>query len=73
MKKSFLTALALAATVAFSAPVMANAATTTTPAKPAVHHTMKKKVAHKKVAHKKHKKVAKKASAMKAAPKKAAK
>lgn len=71
MKKSFLTALALATAVAFSAPVMANAATTTT--KPAVHHTMKKKHAHKKVAHKKatHKKVVhKKKMAKKPAAKK---
>lgn len=41
MKKSLLTAVALAAAVAFSAPVMANAATTNT--KPAVTHTVHKK------------------------------
>ena len=72
MKKSFLSALALAAAVAFSAPVAASAATTTT-TKPAVHQTMKKKPTHKKVAHKKatHKKVAhKKATHKKVASKK---
>lgn len=70
MKKSFLTALALATAVAFTAPVVASAATTSTtkPAetmvmkkKPVAHKMLKKhkKVAHKKVAHKKvaHKKV----------------
>jgi hypothetical protein len=44
MKKSLLTAVALAAAVAFSAPVMANAATAPKPA--ATHVVHKKAVKH---------------------------